>query len=315
MGGAQSDATTPIKTGTTNLTLQQSLDILLAQVAQEQSKTSQHTYRWHARNAAATWGAETLLADITRYQVQTWASGRKSEVKPATLRHEISFLSRCYRIAFEQGLRLENPTDNLRLPRVNNWRKRVLSLEEQAMFRSIMTPAQFSPIEFAVQTGLRRREQWHLRNTEVDIWQEGDQVDSRTGVTVPICKGMAHIMTSKNEKGRSVPLNHIAAACVMFWRKRNKEFVFGPDKADRWAAANWYADRIWRPAMRRLSIEDLHWHDLRHTFATRALQGGAKPEQISRVLGHSTLSMTERYLHWDDEMLWPAVMAAAKAGR
>lgn len=297
------------------MTLQQSVDLLLIQVQREQSKTSQHTYRWHARNATQRWGADTPLAEITRYQVQTWASGRKSEVKPATLRHEISFLSRCYRIAFEHGFRLENPTDNLRLPRINNWRKRVLSVEEQAQFRSIMTPAQYSMIEFAIQTGMRRSEQWHLRTENVKIWQVGEQKDPRTGVLVPIANGMADILDSKNGLGRSVPLNHIAAACATLWRRRGTEFLFGPDNPDRFAAANWYAERVWRPAMRRLKIEDLHWHDLRHTFATRSLRGGARPEQISKVLGHSNLGITERYMHWDKDMLWPAVMAAANPDR
>ena len=47
----------------------------------------------------------------------------------------------------------------------------------------------------------------------------------------------------------------------------------------------------------RSKIADFVWHDLRHTFATRTLSKGMRIEYLSKILGHSKISTTERYAH------------------
>ncbi len=47
-------------------------------------------------------------------------------------------------------------------------------------------------------------------------------------------------------------------------------------------------------------------HDLRHSFATLALQGGASLYDVSKLLGHSDISMTQRYAHMADDSLQTA---------
>ena len=45
-------------------------------------------------------------------------------------------------------------------------------------------------------------------------------------------------------------------------------------------------------------IEDLHFHVLRHTFATRCVEVGFEIKSLSEVLGHATPRITlERYVH------------------
>jgi integrase len=62
--------------------------------------------------------------------------------------------------------------------------------------------------------------------------------------------------------------------------------------------------RSFNNALKKANIQDLHWHDLRHTFATWALKGWfswqTKPFDIYRLqkwLGHKNIKTTQRYAH------------------
>jgi site-specific recombinase XerD len=56
-------------------------------------------------------------------------------------------------------------------------------------------------------------------------------------------------------------------------------------------------------ALKAAQIEDLHFHDLRHTFATRLVQAGVDLYKVQRLLGHKSPSMTQRYAHHYPESL------------
>ena len=50
-------------------------------------------------------------------------------------------------------------------------------------------------------------------------------------------------------------------------------------------------------------LEDVHFHTLRHTFATRAVEVGFEIKSLSEVLGHATTAITlERYVHSSSEL-------------
>lgn len=53
----------------------------------------------------------------------------------------------------------------------------------------------------------------------------------------------------------------------------------------------------WESALKRAGIEDFHWHDLRHSFASMAAMTGASLPELAALLGHKTLSMVQRYSH------------------
>lgn len=61
--------------------------------------------------------------------------------------------------------------------------------------------------------------------------------------------------------------------------------------------------RAFRLALKKARIDDFHFHDLRHTFATRLIQAGVDSYKVQRLLGHKSPTMTQRYAHHYPESL------------
>jgi Phage integrase family len=127
------------------------------------------------------------------------------------------------------------------------------------------------PVEFALFTGLRRGEVLDL------TWE---RVDRARGVIV--------LDVTKSGKRREVPLNSRADAVLARRGSKSSGLVFGTRKWDRFRSA-------WECAVDRAKLVDFHFHDLRHTFASWAVQRGARLQEVKDLLGHHSLAMTLRF--------------------
>tara|TARA_R110002073_G_scaffold303806_1_gene472260 strand:+ start:649 stop:1923 length:1275 start_codon:yes stop_codon:yes gene_type:complete len=61
--------------------------------------------------------------------------------------------------------------------------------------------------------------------------------------------------------------------------------------------------RFWRGMQRTAGLPDVRIHDLRHTFASLLVSGGASLEMIGKLLGHTQIRTTQRYAHLLDSPL------------
>lgn len=52
-----------------------------------------------------------------------------------------------------------------------------------------------------------------------------------------------------------------------------------------------------RLGLKKARIEEFHFHDFRHTFATRLVQAGIDLYKVQQLLGHKSSIMTQRYAH------------------
>jgi len=66
-------------------------------------------------------------------------------------------------------------------------------------------------------------------------------------------------------------------------------------------------ERAFSECVKKGGIEDLHFHDLRHTFGTRLSQKGEDALTIKGLMGHKTLMMTSRYVHHNIDSLRGAI--------
>jgi site-specific recombinase XerD len=101
---------------------------------------------------------------------------------------------------------------------------------------------------------------------------------------------------SVGSASRGVPAGRTKA------RKTAHEAARGPRLATLTVNAHWFPD-----ALRTAGIANFHWHDLRHTFASRLRQSGTPLGNIAELMGHKGLSMSRRYAHLSIPNLHDAV--------
>jgi integrase len=140
-------------------------------------------------------------------------------------------------------------------------------------------------IELSLFTGLRQSEALEL------TW---DRVDRSRGVLL--------LEVTKSGRRRQVPLNEAADTVLARRGPKDDGMVFASNNWDRYRTA-------WDFAVKRAKLTDLHWHDLRHTFASWAVQRRVSLYELKELLGHSTLTMVKRYAHLAPEHLRAAAAA------
>lgn len=65
--------------------------------------------------------------------------------------------------------------------------------------------------------------------------------------------------------------------------------------------------REWDAARERTGMQHVHWHDLRHTFASWLVQAGVSILEVKELMGHSTIEVTMRYAHLAPDSLAKAI--------
>jgi site-specific recombinase XerD len=136
-------------------------------------------------------------------------------------------------------------------------------------------------VELVYSAGLRSAEAVQLDLVDVDFEQE-----------------LVHVRSGKGGKDRVVPLGEEASYLLqLYLREARPQLATGAEDAFFLSARG---RRLDTSTLRRLVP---HPHRLRHAFATHLLEGGADLRTIQELLGHSSLSTTERYSHVDARRL------------
>jgi integrase/recombinase XerC len=122
---------------------------------------------------------------------------------------------------------------------------------------------------------------------------------------------MVRVRAGKGGKERRVPFGPPAQQALQRWRLETPvrgDAVFLDARGQRLSDRS--ARRIVARAGRQAGIPRLHPHALRHSFATHLLDAGADLRGIQELLGHESLSTTQRYTHVSVQTLLASYRAA-----
>jgi integrase len=114
--------------------------------------------------------------------------------------------------------------------------------------------------------------------------------------------------TTKNKKSRLIPICNELAQLLKSrsWGRFNDEFVFS--KGNGFPFNRDYVSRYFKKSVRRAGLdEEIHFHSLRHSFASNLAIRGVPIITIKELLGHSSIITTQIYSHSNVESLRNAV--------
>jgi len=194
-----------------------------------------------------------------------------------TANRYLALLRKALNWAVEREYLEVNPIKGIKQYKENPGRLRWLEPHEA---ERLLNECQHNPRLFmftatALYTGMRRGEIERLRWQDINF--------ERDTITIP---------KSKTGEGRTIPLEAPLKRLLETW-SRTGELVLG----------SFTHKKAFMTACRRAGLQDFHFHDLRHTYASWKAMAGVDPLTLSALLGHKTLAMVKRYAHLAPEHL------------
>jgi integrase/recombinase XerC len=244
-------------------------------------------------------GAGAAIVPSSPAAVRGWLGREASSCGPTTIGRKLSTVRTFYRFLVKERIATSNPARSVQAPRRPQRLPEVLPEADVAAL--LDAPAAAGAL------ALRDRAFLEL------LYSSGLRVSELTGLDLDdldLAEGMVRVL-GKGRKERVVPVGGPARQALERWiREGRPGLLGGPGGAGarRAPGVNYRGGRLTaRSVSRRLDRwviasglpRHLHPHVLRHCFATHLLGNGADLRGIQELLGHASLSTTQRYTHLD----------------
>ena len=213
-----------------------------------------------------------------------------------TVRNINQVISSAMDFAKDQKLISSNPTDGCALPKLEHKEMKTLPVEQLTSFlREAKESGVFELYYIELATGLRRGELLGLKWEDIDLSQGNLRVQRQIArINGEIIEAP---LKTKNAY-RTLPLSTDAVDVLREQRKKSgsSPYVFpsptgGPISPDSIL-------HMLHRVLKRAGLAQVRFHDLRHTFATLALQNGVDIKTVSGMLGHYSAGFTlDTYTH------------------
>ena len=292
-------------------TVGQWMDVWFENYAKIKVRPSSHqTYRGYIENHIKPNIGSIPLNKLTSLELQKFykkllGNGRveriESKKQPKglsakTVRNINQIISSALNLAIEQKLLLTNPADACALPKLEHREMKTLPVEQLASFlREAKESGVFEMYYIELATGLRRGELLGLKWSDIDLEHGNLRVQRQIArIDGEIVEGP---LKTKNAY-RTLPLSADAIDVLKTQKKKcgNSQYVFpsptgGPISPDS-------VLHMLHRVLKRAGLPKVRFHDLRHTFATLALQNGVDIKTVSGMLGHFSAGFTlDTYAH------------------
>ena len=237
------------------------------------------------------------LSDITPWQIEKYKRERRAKGRSnQTIKLELACLKAMFNKALLWGQAVENPVKKVNMPQVHNTRVRFLEEEEEAVLILECRGYLSAIVQVALATGFRRAELLSLKPADVDF-----------------ARGLVSVQAgyAKNGEARAVPMTSRARAIL----SRLADAAKGKSNAALFR--NMHDDPLRPYALReaftgtvqRAGISDFHFHDLRHTFASRLVMAGVDLRTVQELMGRRPLAFSpfgpDPRRSPSERMLWP----------
>ena len=273
------------------------------------SPNTRRAYVSDVRQLTVYTGAETTPTRIDADHVRAWLASLHKRRNPSTLGRKLASVRCFFRWLVREGHRSDDPTAGLPMPKLEKRLPRPLSIDDceqliaedhrpltqpategsdRARRLAWMTARDRALVELLYGTGIRIGELVGLDVRDLELRAQEIRVLGKGGKerVVPIPAQAREALAAWVDLRRSPGL--MSEPLFISLRSRRE------DKPRRLAARE--ARRILGERGVRADLgEHVHPHRLRHSYATHLLDMGADLREIQELLGHSSLSTTQKY--------------------
>ena len=274
------------------------------------------SYRCLTENQVKRFIGEKQLSSLTTAELQKFYNKIKKEgrVKPnragtyeladSIVRKIHMMLHEALDTAVRERLIAKNPTNGTTIPKTNYAEKQVLGNEQLDRFLEEIKKEEYWCDFFYVEvmTGLRRGEICGLKWQDISF--EENKLQVKRSVSVKKGGGVS-IGETKTETGVRCIQMPPSVAELLKSKKQTAitEWVFPHFLHPEQPISPASAYRKLKVILKNAELPLIRFHDLRHTFATHATQGGVDPKTLAGILGHTNASFTlDTYTHVTSDM-------------
>ncbi len=283
------------------------------------AKTTFRGYVGKTKNHIIRVFGDRKLSEITTFEIQVFINDLMLKYEPSTIKQIFLLLQEGFARAVKDKLIKQSPVVDIEVPRVIPHTMMSVDLElEKRLIEIFKDDEMCYPFAVLIDTGLRTSElcgiKWEnvdFKNRKILIRQSYQRVDEFEFVNGEIIKTGSSLeetplksRTSKREIPMSKGVYNILKEIFNDTLKRNgiveeKNFVFINTRGNP-IVGDCLRSRL-DDLLKANDLTGVSLHRFRHTFATRLYEAKVKIKNIQCLLGHSTVQMTERYLHIQEE--------------